>query len=172
MGTRTGVRKGDERITVNYQDIIDGGRHRGRGWRELDDDAWCDSNETKGTDTKLVVGSSKKGRKWLYWVSGLIRYRIRNMMMTLLVILKHSNEDIFSVEEIVRMVSIEVESRKSEGWIERDLVGVSDVTKRSIRALSLLDLINLHTKEGVKIVHVVQKQEIAELLKVISEFRC
>ena len=226
--TRTGVRKEEDSITVNYQDIIDlgmslivmlgddkenlnpcqdlrqlmveavhraetvgavsqipkprvsqygasgdGGRHRSRGWREIDcDDAWCDSNRTKGTDTKLVVGSSQKGRTWLYWVSGLIRYRIRNMVLTLRVILNHSKEEIFSVAEIVRMVSDEVETRKSKGWRESELVSESDVTNRSIRALASLDLVNLCKKEGVMLVHIVQKQELAELMKVISEFRC
>ena len=94
------------------------------------------------------------------------------MVLTLRVILNHSKEEIFSVAEIVRMVSNEVETRKSKGWRESELVSESDVTNRSIRALASLDLVNLCKKEGVMLVHIVQKQELAELMKVISEFRC
>jgi len=101
-----------------------------------------------------------------------MRHRLKNLYITLLVLYNNANTEIFSLFEVEALVKAEVERRKKKGWKENCMVGVSEITRKSVTALDILGLIQIFHKEQLGLVKVTRPQDIMEMIQVVLEFRC
>ena len=144
--------------------------HNRYGWRHGDEEEWEAAGERE--DTRLVVGHTQEGSDWLDWTARLMRHRLKNLYITLLVLYNNANTEIFSLIEVDALVKAEVERRKKKGWKESCMVGVSEITRKSVTALDILGLIQIFHKEQLGLVKVTRPQDIMEMIQVVLEFRC
>ena len=121
-------------------------------------------------DTRMVVGHSQEGRNWLDWTAGIMRHRLMNLYITLLILYNNVNTEIFTITELETMVEKEVERKRKEGWKGSCRVGVPITTRKSITALAILGIVNIIHKQEICLVNVVRHQEIAEMIQVVLEF--
>ena len=137
------------------------------GWRHGDEE---DREYDMTEDTRMVVGHSQEGRNWLDWTAGIMRHRLMNLYITLLILYNNVNTEIFTITELETMVKKEVERKRKEGWKGSCRVGVPTTTKKSITALAILGIVNIIHKQEICLVNVVRHQEIAEMIQVVLEF--
>ena len=141
------------------------------GWRhgrEAEED-WNVDEDGVSKDTRMVVGHSQEGRNWLNWTARIMRHRLRNLYITLLILYNNADTDIFVLTELEAMVTEEVERRKRKGWKESCLFQTSSATRKSITSLELLGFIKIIPKKEICLVKVIGFPEIAEMLQVILE---
>ena len=151
----------------------DGQRTRyGSGWRR-EAEPWAEEDEGQAEDTRLVVGHTQRGRAWLDWVSGLMRFRVRNLYLTILALLRNKDVEIFTMEELEDIVMTEVNARKEKGWKESELTGLAEVTRKSVRALGNLSFVKIIQKgEKLQLVKSLHTAELEELLQVVLKMKC
>ena len=137
-------------------------------WRHGDEEDGGYDDMTE--DTSMVVGHTQEGRDWLYWTAGIMRHRLTNLYITLLILYNNVNTEIFIITELEAMVKEKVEKKRKEGWKESCRVGVSTTTRKSITALASLGFVHIIHKEEICLVHVTRHQEIAEMIQVVLEF--
>jgi len=126
-------------------------------------------------DTELVVGVSIAGKKWLKWVAGILRHRVRNMMYTTQVLHKVRDQGVVRVEEVIMWVSEEVEKR-NKMWNVALTCGNREHTVRAIEVLVSAGVVTVVKEAGVKWISVTEmfdsRDMVEEVVRTIMEFKC
>jgi len=140
---------------------------------DIDND-WRESGN-RYVDTELAVGVSISGRKWLKWVAGILKNRVRNMMYTTKVLLKVREQGVVRAEEVARWVREEVEKR-NKIWEIGLACGDRELTGRSVEVLVSAGVLDLVDEAGVKWVSVTEKFDSIEMLEkvigIVCDFKC
>ena len=126
-------------------------------------------------DTELVVGVSIAGRKWLKWVAGILRPRVRNMMYTTQVLHKVLDQGVVRMEDVVMWVKEEVEKR-NKVWNVAIICGDRELTERAIEVLVSAGVVTVVIEAGVKWVSVTEmfdsREMVEEVVRTVMEYKC
>ena len=108
------------------------------------------------TLASLAVGETAKEIRLLTWLGGVLRYRLTNLAYTTRALLVVKEVKLVGLEEIVDLVREEIENKRGRGWKLSEKSSVASVTRDSVKALALAEVVTIIDKPGLQLVELTQ----------------
>lgn len=103
-----------------------------------------DHEERAVTCTTLTVGETARARGIIKWLGGVLRYKLTNLGYTTRALQSVREMKVVTMEEISDRVRDEIETKRSRGWKLSEKASVPEVTRDSLEALALVEVVNIN----------------------------
>ena len=124
--------------------------------------------------TRLAVGLTNRGRRCLTWLGGILRYRLTNLGYTIRAMQRVRETKGASMQEIIELVSREMNNKKDRGWLLSEKSLAPEVTRDSVLALAQNEVVTILDRPDIQLVQVTHMfasgEGLEEMINLILEF--